>query len=349
MLWWHVWKLRRNYPEAIGWYERALALSPRGASTYAALGFTHHLQHNLSQAIDYYHKALGLKSDDLFTAEMLTVALSEECLSYSQSGSAANDKAPEITKLKAQVEALNRGKDVASTSATVSRPVTESEEIARLRREQVEVRTAMDKRLASMEEVIFALQKQCEVVEANAEVWRIEAMRPGNKRGSIAIGQTPISEARVRTRVTPAASPGPTGRVNAQLKEMVERHQREVDLLKEMRLREVNARKESKEVEKLKKEAMVRLETGRKTGGTNLKSRLDDVVGSSAKKDKGKCVVTPVTLEGVGYTKLEEAKEAIAQSRTDRAMQEDDQDKEPDKNKSVVERTDDQGEDSVKA
>lgn len=34
----------RLYPEAISMYERALSLFPRGASTYAALGFTFHLQ-----------------------------------------------------------------------------------------------------------------------------------------------------------------------------------------------------------------------------------------------------------------------------------------------------------------
>ena len=34
----------RSYSEAISMYERALALYPKGASTYAALGFTHHLQ-----------------------------------------------------------------------------------------------------------------------------------------------------------------------------------------------------------------------------------------------------------------------------------------------------------------
>ncbi|GBG84802.1 hypothetical protein CBR_g39178 [Chara braunii] len=247
----------------------------------------------------------------------------------------------EVAVLKCQVDALKRAQDGASTSATISRPLSEAEEIARLRREQVEVKANMDKRLATLQEVIFALQKQCDEAEANAEVWRNEAMRPGNKRGSVAIGQSPMIEARVRARVVPNATPCTVGRVNGQLKDIVECHQREVKLLKEMRLKEVNARKESEaKVERLK-EAMAGLGTGRKTGGTNLKTKLDDTALPSARKEKMKGVVTPVILlsrreaflrdtrkdlrnfkkdavmkicekEGIEYTKLEETKEAIA-------------------------------------
>ncbi|KAJ7299336.1 hypothetical protein O6H91_Y249500 [Diphasiastrum complanatum] len=71
----HTLRKLKLYTEAITMYEKALALSPRGASTCAALGFTYHLQGNTGIAIEYYHKALGLKPDDTFTAEMLTVAL----------------------------------------------------------------------------------------------------------------------------------------------------------------------------------------------------------------------------------------------------------------------------------
>ncbi|EFJ07248.1 hypothetical protein SELMODRAFT_272183 [Selaginella moellendorffii] len=76
----HTLRKLKLYPEAISMYEKALALCPRGATTYAALGFTHHLQGSTGIAIDFYHKALGLKPDDTFTAEMLTAALTEECL-----------------------------------------------------------------------------------------------------------------------------------------------------------------------------------------------------------------------------------------------------------------------------
>ncbi|KAH9554615.1 hypothetical protein CY35_08G072400 [Sphagnum magellanicum] len=40
----HTLRKLKSYVEAISMYEKALALYPKGASTYAALGFTHHLQ-----------------------------------------------------------------------------------------------------------------------------------------------------------------------------------------------------------------------------------------------------------------------------------------------------------------
>ncbi|GBG81213.1 hypothetical protein CBR_g31885 [Chara braunii] len=154
---------------------------------------------------------------------------------------------------------------------------------------QEAVKIATEKRLATLEEVIVALQKQCVAAEANAEVWRHEALRPGNKRGPIAIGSTPCTDARVRRRVTPVASPRVTGKFDQHLKTVVDRNRQEVELLKEMRLRErreVNARKESeKEVERLKDE-MAKLQTSQKKGGTNLRKRMDAVVGASAFKGK---------------------------------------------------------------
>ncbi|GBG68229.1 hypothetical protein CBR_g2780 [Chara braunii] len=167
-------------------------------------------------------------------------------------------------------------------------------------------------------------------------------MRPGNKRGSIALGCTPTSDARVRPKVTPVIVPSTAGKVNMQLKGLVERHQREVDLLKEMRLRKVNAQKESEEEVERLKEAMARLGTTRKLRGTNLKTKLDEAVGGASLKDKGKRPVSPAEQacqrdvfvrearkqlrnlrkeeviaicekEGIEYTKLDPTKEAIVQ------------------------------------
>lgn len=47
------------------------------------------LQGNLTEAIDNYHIALGSRPEDTFTAEMLTVALHEECAQYSHELAAA--------------------------------------------------------------------------------------------------------------------------------------------------------------------------------------------------------------------------------------------------------------------
>jgi len=41
-------------------YRAALAISPRVASTYSALGFTEHLSGNLHEAIELYHQSLSL-------------------------------------------------------------------------------------------------------------------------------------------------------------------------------------------------------------------------------------------------------------------------------------------------
>lgn len=61
-------------------YEMAIGLCPRRASSFAALAFTHHLRGSLDVAIEYYHRALGLKPDDTFSSEMLSRALQDALL-----------------------------------------------------------------------------------------------------------------------------------------------------------------------------------------------------------------------------------------------------------------------------
>merc|ERR1712070_174398 len=73
----HAYRKLRQFEKAIEWYRAALAISPRVASTYSALGFTEHLRGNLHQAIELYHQSLSLKPDDTFTCEMLPEALKD--------------------------------------------------------------------------------------------------------------------------------------------------------------------------------------------------------------------------------------------------------------------------------
>jgi Flp pilus assembly protein TadD len=108
---------------AVHRYEQALSLNPRGAFTLSSLGYTYHLQvssllysqlglrrvgsfdasftllraftltahtHRRLQgrselAVEYYHKALGLKPDDSFTHELLNVAMQEHTAWFAHS------------------------------------------------------------------------------------------------------------------------------------------------------------------------------------------------------------------------------------------------------------------------
>ncbi|GBG66856.1 hypothetical protein CBR_g70733 [Chara braunii] len=105
--------------------------------------------------------------------------------------SVENDK---VAKLKARIDELQKWSAVASTSSDAARPSSDVEEVARLRSEQFELKKATDKRLAAMEEVIHALQRQCEEAKANAKTWKAKALRPGNKSGVVVIGPTPATQ-----------------------------------------------------------------------------------------------------------------------------------------------------------
>lgn len=76
----HAYRKCRHYKRAVYWYNRALSLAPAQAGTYAALGYTQHLQGDLLPAIEHYHRALALRPEDAFATEMLTAALKDEAV-----------------------------------------------------------------------------------------------------------------------------------------------------------------------------------------------------------------------------------------------------------------------------
>ncbi|GBG90355.1 hypothetical protein CBR_g50603 [Chara braunii] len=196
--------------------------------------------------------------------------------------------ANELAKLREDVARLSRTKE----DVTPSQPTAAKVDIVDvLRREQDEIRAAVDRRFAMMEERINHLIKGKEAAEADVELWKAEALRSSNKRGSIAI-ETPTSNARAHLRSTPSREGAVVGPVSARtekginpsLKGIVDQHNMKVNLLKEMRMKDVNGRMEAeKEVEKLKAE-MARLEISRRQKGTNLKTRLDKAAGASTYK-----------------------------------------------------------------
>lgn len=52
-------------------------LNPLNASTYSAVGFIHALIGNTQEAVDAFHRALGLRRDDTFTTTMLTYVMEQ--------------------------------------------------------------------------------------------------------------------------------------------------------------------------------------------------------------------------------------------------------------------------------
>ncbi|GAB6028590.1 anaphase promoting complex subunit cdc16 [Chamberlinius hualienensis] len=67
----HVCRKLKKYEEALEYHQKALILIPQNASTYTAIGFVHAWIGNYSLAVDYFHKALGLKRDNTFSTTML--------------------------------------------------------------------------------------------------------------------------------------------------------------------------------------------------------------------------------------------------------------------------------------
>ncbi|GBG71911.1 hypothetical protein CBR_g10847 [Chara braunii] len=202
----------------------------------------------------------------------------------------------EVAKLREEIAKLTQRNNAGEPSTSVMKPSVDFDFVERLKQEQEELRAIADKRFAMLEEKISGLVKEKNEVEADAELWKAEALRQGNKRGSIAIA-TPDTEARVRQRGTPCRPPTDY-RVNPTLKGIVDRPNLEVNAVKELRFKDAHDKIEAeKEVERLK-EAMARLEMVREKA-TNLKSKVDDATGPSAKKASGTsakkkmCVVSP--------------------------------------------------------
>jgi len=75
----HSLRKLQKYEEAMDAYQRALSLCPNDnqvkASILSAIGFTHQISGDADEAINYYHKALGLNPEDRFTLDMLWVAI----------------------------------------------------------------------------------------------------------------------------------------------------------------------------------------------------------------------------------------------------------------------------------
>ncbi|GBG83212.1 hypothetical protein CBR_g36826 [Chara braunii] len=250
-------------------------------------------------------------------------------------GKKAKDQDGEVEKLKNEVENLRRLQFTQGITANVS--VATPERSVRRVRDQEEAHRRMqeetEQRMSRMEDEIRRLKNERDEAMAHAESWRLEALRPGNKRGPVVVGATPSTQERVRPHCTPAKSPS-----------MSVCHAREVATLKELRAKDLNGRREAEqEVDRLKEE-MARLEMEKQRApGTNLRARMDEAAKASGSQPaKGKKpvevqmsqrdtfiadnrrILRPLkmdevrilcTKEGVTYTTLDRAKEDIISKR----------------------------------
>ena len=73
----HACRKLGKYEEALQLHQQALVLVPNKATTYSAIGFVQSLLGKHFEAIDYFHKALGLQRDDTFSVHMLGQTLEQ--------------------------------------------------------------------------------------------------------------------------------------------------------------------------------------------------------------------------------------------------------------------------------
>ena len=73
----HTCRKMKKYEEALEYHRQALVLNALNPSTYSAIGFIHALMGSTQEAVDAFHRALGLRRDDTFTTTMLTYVMEQ--------------------------------------------------------------------------------------------------------------------------------------------------------------------------------------------------------------------------------------------------------------------------------
>lgn len=65
----------KKYEQSLDYHRQAMVLSPQNSTTYVAIGFVYSLMFKWHEAVENFHKALGLKRDDTFTSHMINLAM----------------------------------------------------------------------------------------------------------------------------------------------------------------------------------------------------------------------------------------------------------------------------------
>lgn len=73
----HCCRKNKKYDEALKYHRQALALRPQNPATYTAIGFVYALKFNLEKAVEYLHRSLALKRDDIVTTALLKSCLED--------------------------------------------------------------------------------------------------------------------------------------------------------------------------------------------------------------------------------------------------------------------------------
>ena len=73
----HTHRKLGRYQESISFHQQALVLSPLNPSTYSALGYVQTLTGDLTNAVENFHKALGIRREDAFSTNMLTQVIEQ--------------------------------------------------------------------------------------------------------------------------------------------------------------------------------------------------------------------------------------------------------------------------------
>ncbi|XP_054280788.1 cell division cycle protein 16 homolog [Macrosteles quadrilineatus] len=102
----HTCRKLKKYEESLRYHQQALVLSPQNASTLACIGFVHSLQGNLTEAVDTFHKALGLRRDDSFSLTMLANVI-EQLMETTPAFPGAPDTVPGFDTMKTQSTTLH--------------------------------------------------------------------------------------------------------------------------------------------------------------------------------------------------------------------------------------------------
>lgn len=87
----HCCRKNKKYDESLKYHKQALGLKPLNSSTFTAIGFVYALKGQLDRAVNYLHRSLALKRDDIVATALLKSCLEDLMAEDSLPKSLLND------------------------------------------------------------------------------------------------------------------------------------------------------------------------------------------------------------------------------------------------------------------